>query len=202
MSEPIDLGLLGSIVELDGAAKRGRGRPPGPDALGPAVEIADPLYNVKPPKLELKHEKAAHRLMTDLAMEGLTAVEIAEQTGFHPATVRNVIRQYWAQKRLTEGLNSARQQVVASMQEEVYNSWQKLLELRDSCDKPEVIAKVCESHLDRVFGKATQPLAVYDGVDLDKLSDEELAKLLPKTEATATNPPPKAESTNASPAEP
>lgn len=207
MSDEVNLSsfLSDSTIEPDGAEAiaEHRRRYPGAYSSGQPtpfqksalsaveVSVADPLYNAREPFVPIQHEQPHHRHMIDLRSQGYTVKEIAELTGFSSICVSNILRQPWAQERLTSGVNTIRDAVVASMTEETMKSWKTLLAIRDDPEAPAHVRKgVCEGHLDRIFGKATQPLAVYDGVDFDKLSDADLAKHLPATLRTATQPPP------------
>lgn len=178
----------------DGSRRLGPGSATGPTPFQQSPLAAmeanseDPFFGQREPFVAIQHEQAHHRHIVDLKAQGFTNREIASMTGFSEVMVSNTVRQPWALERLANGVNAIRERTIVRMSEEVGRSFEKLIELRDDPGTPPaVIRGMCESHLDRIFGKATQPIAVTNDRDFDKISDEELAKMLPPTSGTANS---------------
>jgi hypothetical protein len=143
---------------------------------GPLHE--QPLFNARQPAYELKSEKPEHRIVIFLKAQGHSQKEIAALTGMTVPAISYITAQPWAQAMILQEIAQAgRGEVEVLLQGAAADSIRKLIELRDDSDAPkEVQRKASNDLLDRHFGKPTQPIA-HASVNLDTLSDAELAKL-------------------------
>jgi hypothetical protein len=142
----------------------------------------DALYNDRAPHYLIKHQKPEHRNMILLKAQGCSNKEIAEVMGVTSVCVANVLRQPWARQQILHEINSlGRNEVtqifkgaaadVAQMLVDTVNSESEKVATRDKLSAGSLI-------LDRLFGKAAQPIDVTlnDGA-LKKMSDAELLKI-------------------------
>lgn len=151
---------------------------------------ATPLANRKGPHYTVQQEKPHHRVFLELAAKGYTVREIASQCGFTEVCVNNILRQPHSQQTLVntirenfgvddEVVEIIKNNVKASVQlyESILNDPKK-----DIKDRMEA----AERFMNRRYGKPNQPFSKGSSVDLNNLSDEELAAMLP-TSGTGTN---------------
>ena len=140
-----------------------------------------PLYNARPPVYRLAAERPEHRAICFLAAQGLSITEIAQKTGWTTVMIGYVIKQEWAKELILEEIHKAGGDAVAlTLQAEALPSIQKLIELRDSAESQrETQRKAANDLLDRIYGKAIQPIC-HSEAKLDELSDEELAAIVAK----------------------
>ena len=152
---------------------------------------AAPLKNRKDPYYEVKHERTHHRVFLELAAKGYTVKEIAEQTGFSPVCVNNVLRQQHSQQLLVNeirDIHSVDEQVVTVIKENAVFAVQTLANIVKNEDaKGSDRIAAANALLDRRYGKPNQPINRGTDVDLIKLTDAELAAMLP-TNGTGTTP--------------
>lgn len=147
----------------------------------------DALYNDRQPRYEIKHQKPEHRTIIFLKAEGNTNREISRITGMSEVAISNILRQPWARTQLLDEINKAgRNEVVTIFKGAAAEVAQTMV---DIISNPEVKAsdKISAGHLilDRLFGKATQPLAhTFSDSDLSKMSDDQLLKLASGSIAT------------------
>lgn len=145
----------------------------------------DKLYNDRDPHYLIKHQRPEHRVMILLKAQGNSNKEIAQTLGVSAVSVANVLKQPWARKQLLEEINKAgRNEVIQVFKGAALDVAEAVVgivndpEARDS-------DKISASNLilDRLFGKATQPMDInLDGSKLKTMSDAELLKI-----ATGTN---------------
>lgn len=148
-----------------------------------AVEQAaskDALHNDRNPYYEIKHQKPEHRVVILLKAKGCTNKEIAQTTGLSAVSVSNILRQPWARKQVLEEINSAgRNEVLQIFKGAAMDVAEQMVAIvNDENARPS--DKISAGHLilDRLFGKATQPLDVsITDSKLKTMSDEELFKL-------------------------
>lgn len=161
----------------------------GTAAIGQAANAA-PLANRKAPYYVVQKEAPVHRLMLEYAAQGYDVKEIAEMTGRTPVCVNNILRQEHAQQNLVntikKNVNEDRE-VVEIIKRNVIAS-AKLYEntLRDEKIGLDTRLDVAERFLCRRYGKPTQPMAQGTVVDLNDLSDDQLAAMINSTSGTAT----------------
>ena len=137
-----------------------------------------PLFNARDPQYVLQSERPVHRAIIFLAAQGLSYIEIAQQLGITPSCVQYVVKQDWAQEEILKQIHENGGNAVAQvLSQQALPSVMKLIELRDSeKSAAEVQRKSANDLLDRIFGKAAQPI-IHQQADLETLSDEELAKI-------------------------
>ena len=147
-----------------------------------AKDNPEALYGAKEPHYAILHEKPQHRVMIYLAAQGHTVTEIADLTGFTTVCVNNVLRQPWAQKRITEEIaNSGRSKVEMVLKGSQLAAIERLIAEMDNPDaRPSERINAADKILDRVMGKPNQPLTISEGKSLDQMSDAEIAAELSK----------------------
>ncbi len=140
-----------------------------------------PLFNGRDPQYVLQAERPVHRAITFLAAQGYSYVEIAQQLGMSPPAVGYIVKQEWAQKEILEQIHKHGGDAVAeTLRANALPSVMKLVELRDSEESTaEVQRKSANDLLDRLYGKAPQPI-VHSNEKLDELSDAELQEIVAK----------------------
>jgi predicted transcriptional regulator len=149
------------------------------------------LANAKPPNkyYQNQRERYTHRIMLEKAAQGYTVKEIAEQTGFTAVAVNNILRQPYAQQTLVDEIqriHGVDEEVVEIIKKNVVKA-AKLYEtvLNDPMADRKDRMEAAERFLNRRYGKPTQPMSQGSAIDLNALSDDEIAKLLP-TSGTGT----------------
>lgn len=178
------LALPSGVQELNPTAERSSVYTP-----HPKEEV--PLDNRKLPFYENKHERPAHRLMVELAAKGYDVNEIAERTGYTTVCVNNILRQPRLQKPLLKSIReqvSADEEVVEIIRRNVVNA-AKLYEsvMNDPAKDVKERMEAAERFMNRRYGKPNQPINRGTDVDLNALSDSELAKMLPSTSGTTNS---------------
>lgn len=167
-----DSSLFGSTIEEEAKS--------GPDAL--FGQDADPLISIQ-------KETPAHRTMIHMRVLGHSLREIARATNYTPEHVGNVLRQPWARTRINELLAEAgAQSAVEMIERAVPAAVLKKIELLD-CGLKNVEDKASSDIIDRYLGKAKERIEHSGGIDLDHMSDKELAALIGGTTFTATQTP-------------
>jgi hypothetical protein len=145
----------------------------------------DGLYNDRNPHYLIKRQKPEHRIVILLKAQGNSNKEIAKITEMSPVAIANILKQPWARKQLLDEINAAgRNEVIQIFKGAAMDVASAVV---DIVNDPEAKAsdKISASHLilDRLFGKATQPMDInLDGSKLKTMSDAELLKI-----ATGTN---------------
>lgn len=146
------------------------------------------LFRVKESATQIQREKPEHRVMIEMKLNGVSVPEIARRLNFCVQTVNTVLRQPWAREYMTQRIKNASPEMLTKMfanaaAESVYT----LIDLRDDETCPPAVRKACASDLiDRYLGKPTQRLETTK-LDPSKLSDAELASMLPTTDSTQTS---------------
>lgn len=150
---------------------------------------AMPLANRKAPYYHVQQEKPHHRVFLELAAKGYTVKEIAEQTGFTTVCVNNILRQEHTQQFLVNeirDIHSVDDEVVQVIKQSVVEAVSALANIvRDTGSKGSDRIAAANALLDRRYGKPNQPINRGTDVDLSKLTDDELAAMLP-TKGTST----------------
>jgi hypothetical protein len=143
-----------------------------------------PLFNRKLPYYENKQERPAHRVMLELAARGYNVKEVAEMTGYSEVCVNNILRQPPLQKTLVEEIRkhvSVDEEVVKIIKDNVKVAVQTLAGIMTS-DEPNVRTAdkiaAAQELLSRRYGKCNQPINRGTDVDLNKLSDQDLAQMM------------------------
>ncbi len=159
-------------------------------AISPLGGPAAPLANAKPPYYQNQRERYTHRIMLEKAAQGYNIKEIAEQTGYTTVAVNNILRQPHAQQTLVDEIrriHGVDEEVVEIIKRNVVKS-AKLYEtiLNDPNADRKDRMEAAERFFNRRYGKPTQPMSQGTCIDLNDLSDDELAKMLP-TASTGTS---------------
>lgn len=142
----------------------------------------DQLYNDRPPRYIIKHQKPEHRNMILLKAQGCSNKEIAELMGVTAVCVANVLKQPWARQQVLQEINSlGRNEVTQIFKSAAADVAQMLVDTVNSVDEkvtPREKISAGSLILDRLFGKAAQPIdvSINDGA-LKKMSDEELLRI-------------------------
>lgn len=141
------------------------------------------------PTIAIQKEIPAHRTMIHMRVLGHSLREIARATDYTPEHVGNVLRQPWARARINELLTEVGAQGAIEMLERaVPAALLRKIELIDS-SIPQVANSAATDILDRYLGKAKERIEHSGGIDLDRMTDKELAALISGTTLTVTQTP-------------
>lgn len=137
------------------------------------------FFNDRQPFYAIKHQKPEHLVMIYMKAEGQTNKEIAEKLEVTPVCVANVLKQPWARKQLADIIhNNGGNEVATLFKSAAADAAQVLIDEMGSAETSRDRISAADKVLDRVFGKASQPLEhKYSNEDLAKLPDAELLKL-------------------------
>jgi hypothetical protein len=127
-----------------------------------------------------KSEKYEHRLIAYMKVRGMNGVQIAEELGISKITVYTVLKQPWVRELILSSLKDAgRDGIQELLHGTAIDNFQFLIDVRDN-DKAQTRDRIAAANalLDRTYGKPNQPVTHREEVDLTKLSDEELAKVV------------------------
>jgi hypothetical protein len=115
------------------------------------------FHGTTSPNLEIKTEKAAHRIIVYLKAQGYTNKEIAKATGYTEGWLSQITRQAWFKQRLASELREAGLDPVKQfLSSEALPSLEALSSVRDSLASPPAArVAAANSILDRAFGKPT-----------------------------------------------
>ena len=173
-----------------------------PTSLQSPMEIVDkaalaefqppPLANRKEPFYAVKQERPAHRLAIELAAKGLKVKEIAQRLGYTEVAINNWLRQPHSQENLVKTIhhnaNTVDAEVAEVIKKNVINA-AKFYEmvLNDPSASRMERKAAADEFMNRRYGKATQPMANGKVVDLNALSDDELAAMITPVTSTTTS---------------
>ncbi len=177
------------IQSLKTTASEAANLSPGKAKLSEVVGDAPTLANRKAPYYHVQQEKPHHRVFLELAAKGYTVKEIGEMTGFTPVCVNNILRQPHTQQFLVNEIRdiySVDEEVVTVIKDNIVDIVKGLVNVAKSGVNESARIAAANSLLDRRYGKPNQPINRGTDVDLNKLSDEELAAMLP-TQGTNTS---------------
>jgi predicted transcriptional regulator len=181
---------------------------PTPEALGlvPAINtpgltpagsivvqesMPSPLWNRKEPQYQRQQELPWHRTALEMAANGYTAEEVAARLGCSPTTVQDILRQpqyQQTQVNLIRQVSNQDHEVCELIKDNVKNAITTLATIvKDEKARGSDRIAAARELLDRRYGKPNQPMNRGTDVDLNNLSDAELARMLPPKTATGTN---------------
>ena len=147
-----------------------------------AGEEVLPLFNRKPPQYVRQQELPWHRLALERASMGYTAREIAEQLGCTPTAVQDILRQPQYQQVQVQMIKkelTKDQIVVDTIRNNVVAAVETLVDIMgDAKVKTADRIQAAKELLNRRYGMPNQPINRNTDVDLNKLSDKELADML------------------------
>lgn len=181
------LDRLEAALACEGDATPSRGRPKGKVAAKPFIASE---YNPEgalhnryelPPSFAgvYKTEKYEHRVIAFLKSQGLTTKEIAEQVGYHPVSVGQILRIPWVAELIAQEIVKAgRAGVEKVLRGDLMTNIEFLREVRDN-DKNRVTDRLaaCKELMDRTLGKSTQVVA-HTELPAEALSDAQLAEII------------------------
>lgn len=163
-------------------------RYPGAYSRNPVPGYADPagavdglrLHNARAPHYEIKHERYEHRAIIYLKGQGHSNVEIARITGMSAVAVSNILRQPWAQEELLAIMREqGRDGIFNLIQGAALDAVNRLvIEMDNDKARPAERISAARELLDRRFGRAAQPIVHSVDQQMDKLSDEELERIV------------------------
>jgi len=133
------------------------------------------LHNVKPPTFTIQSEKAEHRLLIALKLQGYSNREIARTSGYTEAWLSQFFRQDWVRQRLAETIEASGLQALEKLIESTaVDSIYTLVDLRDDETTPPAVRRqAADSLLDRYLGKPTQKVVTNNlNVNVDAIDDE------------------------------
>jgi len=141
---------------------------------------------------KIKQESPRQRLVVELAALGKTNKQIAEITGYCPMTVGALLRQPITQQVLVDEIRARAdkidEEVLQVVKQGCLDGVNRLLKIvRDDKAKGSDHIAAANTFLERRYGKANQPINAGNSVDLNGLSDAELATKLAPTDATGTS---------------
>lgn len=145
------------------------------------------FFGAKPPAYIMQEEKAQHRVIIYLAAEGNTITEISQITGFTTATIGYVLKQPWAQEQIqTIIAEKGGDKVELVLKGAALAAAEHLVNTISNAQAPAAVrAKCANDVLDRIYGKAQQVI-LHGKADPSDLTDEDLAKHIPKTSGSGT----------------
>lgn len=149
---------------------------------GEKSNINQPLFNKGDyVPLKVKREKYKHRLVAILASKGTSYKEIAATVGYSEEYLHQLIQLPWVQdciQSMQEGFHETVQSVLVETSLDAACLLKEVVNNTKASNRDRVTA--AKIALDRVFGSAPQTIIHKQDVDVDKLSDEELAQIVTK----------------------
>lgn len=117
--------------------------------------------------------------MLDLAIQGFNTTEIAALIGRHRITVSRALRSPWGREyMIKQSQKNLAQEIQTLLETEALPSIQKLIDTRDNVlARPETQVSAANSLLDRLLGKAAQPI-ITTKIDTTKATDDELTAII------------------------
>lgn len=129
-----------------------------------------------------KQEKYEHRIIAFYRAQGFSGVEIAAKMGCSPGTVYQILKLPWVKQAILEVINEeGRDAVQETLRATSLDTIHFFIEARDD-QKAQLRDRISAGKelLDRLYGKASQPIIHREETDLDKLSDQQLAEIVSK----------------------
>jgi hypothetical protein len=117
-----------------------------------------------------------------LKAEGYNNLEIAERTGYTAVSVSNILRQPWIVELIAEEQKKQGRTALEAVlnEEQAVECFQTLIDLRKTAESQEVQRKAANDLLNRMYGMPNQSITHTQKLNLDNLTDEELAKIVVK----------------------
>lgn len=157
-----------------------------------AIEsMPSPLWNRKAPNYERQQELPWHRTALEMAAKGYTCEEIAARIGCTSVTVQDILRQPQYQQTQVNLIRQAANEdheVCELIKSNVKMAVKTLTAIAND-DKARASDRISAARelLDRRYGKPNQPMNRGTDIDLNNLSDADLAKMIPAPTTTGTN---------------
>lgn len=166
-----------SLENLKGGEKERR------SCISPhAIPGNDSRFDMQgPPKRHIVVEKAWHRQIVQLSIQGFSIKEIAGIVGRCEWTCTNVLRQDRSQKYMVDTIKkTAHQQLMERIEQAAGPALERVLACAEDAvlktKDPKTYIQANQEILNRFLGKPSQPLE-HRNVNPDTLTDEELANL-------------------------
>lgn len=134
------------------------------------------FFNAREPQYELQAERPVHREMCLMAMRGYTNTEIAREYGVSPPMVNYVLLQPWAKKYMSENMHKhGMAKVEVLLKGAVARAVERLIiEMDNEKARSSERTSAAEKVIERVYGRAAQPLIHVSSAPAKELSDAEL----------------------------
>lgn len=139
-----------------------------------------------------KRERAIHREMVAMSLQGYEGPEIAVMLGRHKNTVNRILASPRAQGIAVEAIaHNAQSDLRAMLESAGPAALTRVIEMASDADlkfkEPKLFADLNQSIVDRLLGKATQPITTA-AADPAKMTDEEQDRRLAELRAQAAAP--------------
>jgi hypothetical protein len=140
---------------------------------------ARPFFNpIQNPNVPVKHERARHRVMCQMAIAGFDNREIAKILEYQPETVNNILRQPWAvsyMEREASGIaDDFKEKIIAEGQK----AFARIVTRAEDSDTPVSIKQKDDFELvNRWLGKTVQPIDNINKTP-EEMTNEELKAAL------------------------
>ena len=143
----------------------------------PAIEPRA-LFNGRKPSHTLMAERPEHRAIIMMKASAMTDREIAAVTGLSATAVGYIVKQPWAVEQIVREIEQAgREPVMQLLKVSAMDAAQKVLSVMNDPDASKKVQLDAANHiLDRVFGKASQPIQITEKPAAE-FTDDELAKI-------------------------
>lgn len=157
-----------------------------------AEQAKSVAHGTSDPRVAIMEEKPEHRVILLLKFKGFSNKEIAEETGYTPLWVGEVVRQPWFKLRLSELFSVAEAGAVDDiLTMQAGPSLLKLIDLRDNAKSEDIQFRSASEILNRRFGKAPQKVEVTGQMShvigtLDQINEQLQAIELEKTALMGT----------------
>lgn len=134
----------------------------------------------------IHNETPRHRLVVSLYLQGFEFQEIAERTGFGAGYCSTILKQPWAREFMAKMQNmTTAQRVMVLLDGAAAPALTRLITEMDNMKARSSERTVAaDKVLDRLFGKAVQPIVHSQVNDPSKMSDAEIERRLSELKAT------------------
>jgi hypothetical protein len=152
-----------------------------PEAAAAGATRSDDVsfFGSREPAYTLQSEKAHHRAIILLAMQGKTNLEIAAEMECTAQSVSYVLKQPWALEYMSRNMHSAGMgKVEILLKGAASKAVERLItEMDNPTARSAERTTAADKVLDRLFGRATQPV-LHRKEDLNNMTDAELAEIV------------------------
>lgn len=148
-----------------------------PKTDGVNSRLPEAFHNDKEPQIEIKYEKAVHRIMIKMAARGDTQKYIADACEMSPQHVSTILRQPWAremiQKEISDRTDDSLEKLFEMKGKEAFN---RLVMISEGAESEAVKLSATTEIVNRWLGKATTNVSVTKKPE--EMSDAELAAVI------------------------
>lgn len=135
--------------------------------------IPTQLYGQTGPEYTLKREKAKHRLMAEMHLNGFTNIEIAEAFKCSPVTIAYALKQGWLVDYMTMRAAESGEDEREKMAANGRAAMTRIVEMSELCHSPAVKFAANRELVDRWLGKTPQTIT-HVNKNVIEQTDEEL----------------------------